>query len=67
MHFKIIKTDFLKKYSAKCVETGPEPDIEAGYLDSAGYPVGSYLCSLTSSSWHISQQLITEVTNCKQI
>ena len=69
MHCKIIKIDFLKKYSAKFVETRPEPepDIEAGYLDLAGYPVGSYLYSLTSSSGHISQQLITELINCNQM
>ena len=45
MHFKILEIHFLEEISSKnpgkFLETGPEPDIKAGY------PVGSYAHATT--------------------
>ena len=41
MHFKILEIHFLEeifgKNPAKLLETGPEPDIEAGYPAGTGF------------------------------
>ena len=37
MHFRILEIHLKNKYPAKFSETGPEPDIEAGYPAGTGY------------------------------
>ena len=56
MHFKILDIHFLKeksgKYPAKFFETGPDPDIEAGYPAGTGFSqISSRFLISTITKW----------------